>query len=109
MQQVADTKPLTREEAMRILKAHEREIRSRGVLSLALVGSTARDEAGADSDVDVLVAVDRGRHFSLVEFVDLQQYLSLLLGRAVDLMERDALDRPRLREAVLRDAVEVIA
>jgi predicted nucleotidyltransferase len=41
--------------------------------------------------------------------VDLQQYLSHLMGRPVDLIERDALDRPRLREAVLRDAVEVIA
>lgn len=109
MPQVAETRPLRREEAMRILRAHEGEIRSRGVLSLALVGSTARDEAGAASDVDVLVAVDRGRRFSLVEFVGLQQYLSRLMGRPVDLIERDALDRPRLREAVLRDAVEVIA
>jgi predicted nucleotidyltransferase len=103
----AEPAALGREDAIRILRGHADAIRARGVSRLALVGSTARDEAVAGSDIDVPVDVDRSRSFSLVEFVDLQDYLADILGCCVDLIERDALDRPEVRDAILRDAVEV--
>jgi predicted nucleotidyltransferase len=49
-----------------------------GVKSLALFGSVARDEAGAASDVDLLVEFDRPTgYFGLVR---LQLFLQQLLG-----------------------------
>ena len=51
--------------------------------------------------------MDRGRRISLVDFVDLQDYLSHLLGRRADLAEAGALARTRVRESVLRDAIEI--
>ncbi|MGE0121224.1 MAG: nucleotidyltransferase family protein [Dongiaceae bacterium] len=99
----------SREEAIAALLDHEREIRARGVTRLALFGSFARNEPTADSDVDILVDIDRRRVFSLIDFIDLQDYMAAILGRPVDLMERDALGRPRLRDAVLRDVVQVFA
>ena len=46
---------MRRDEALRLLAAHREEIARFGVKSLAIFGSVARDEAGPDSDVDVLV------------------------------------------------------
>ncbi|HEY1981817.1 MAG TPA: nucleotidyltransferase domain-containing protein [Xanthobacteraceae bacterium] len=43
------------EEIIAKLRAHEPELRAAGVASLALFGSTARDEQRGDSDVDVVV------------------------------------------------------
>ncbi len=51
--------------------------------------------------------MDRGRRFSLVDFVDLQDYLSHLLGRHADLAEAGALAGSRVRDSVLRDAIEI--
>jgi len=97
------------EERARVLAAlreHERELRARGVTRLALFGSVARGDLGPKSDVDLLVEVDAGRGFGLFAFLDLKDDLAALLGRPVDLAFLDAM-RPRLREMVLRDAIEV--
>jgi len=94
------------EERARVLAAlrgHERELRARGVARLALFGSMARGDVGSGSDVDLLIEVDAARAFGLFAFLDLKDDLAALLGRPVDL---DAM-RPRLRELVLRDAIEV--
>lgn len=106
MQEVADTKPLRREEAMRILKAHEGELRAQGVTRLALFGSTARDEARADSDVDVLADIDWQQPFSLVEWAGLELYLQQLLGRRVEVTLRRGLKK-HLTTSVMADAEEV--
>lgn len=46
---------MRRDEALRIIRAHEAELRAMRVESVELFGSVARDEAKPDSDVDVLV------------------------------------------------------
>jgi uncharacterized protein len=75
-----------------------------GVTDLALFGSTARDAARPDSDVDVLVSFDSpatsDRYFGV------QFFLEDLLGRPVDLVTRKAL-RPELRPFVENEAVHV--
>ena len=43
---------------MLAVRRHERELRARGLTRLALFGSTARGEAGPNSDVDLLAAFD---------------------------------------------------
>ena len=88
------------------LRRHEAELRARGLTRLALFGSTARGDLGPESDVDLLIEVDAASRFGLFAFLDLKTDLSGLLGRPVDLAFPDAM-RPRLRAAVLRDAVEV--
>ncbi len=59
--------------------------RRRGVHRLSFFGSVVRDDFGPDSDVDVLVEFEPDANVGLFEFVDLQQDLSELIGRAVDL------------------------
>ncbi len=98
--------PLTCEQAMRVLSAHEREIRAQGVTRLALFGSTARDEARPDSDVDVLVDFDRKRELSLLDIAGLEIYLHDLLGREVETANRERL-KPFLKDNILAEAIEV--
>jgi uncharacterized protein len=98
--------PGERERVLQVLRRHERELRARGLTRLALFGSTARGDLGPQSDVDLLIEVDSASLFGLFAFLDLKNDLSGLLDRRVDLAFADAM-RPRLRDAVLRDAVEV--
>jgi len=72
------------------------------VQSLSIFGSVARDEAGPDSDIDLLVEFDRP--VGLFAFVRTKQYLEQILGSRVDLVTPDALRR-EFRESVLREAV----
>ena len=93
-----------RNETLAILGAHREELRRRGVRSLAVFGSVARDEARPDSDVDVLVEVERP--MGLIGFITLQAYLEEILGREVDLGTPESL-KPAIRDRVLREAVRV--
>jgi predicted nucleotidyltransferase len=95
-----------RQRIIEVLRRREPELRARGLTRLALFGSTARGDLGPASDVDLLIEVDPERRFGLFAFLDLKEDLARLLGRSVDLAFADAM-RPRLRAAVLRDAVEV--
>jgi hypothetical protein len=95
-----------RERVLRVLRGRETELRARGLTRLALFGSTARGDLGPQSDVDLLIEVDAASRFGLFAFLDLKNDLAGLLGRPVDLAFVDAM-RPRLRAAVLRDALEV--
>jgi hypothetical protein len=66
------------------LKANADKLRSRGVERVGLYGSTARGEATASSDVDLLLSLCP-RSISLFELAGLQEELEQLLGRTVDL------------------------
>ena len=84
---------------------YRRELVARfGVKHLALFGSTARDTAVVQSDVDVLVEFDGPA--TSAQFFGVQFYLEDLLGCAVDLVTQKAL-RPELRPHVERDSVDV--
>ena len=74
-----------------------------GVTRLALFGSTVRDEARTDSDVDI-VGFD-GPATSSRDF-GVQFYLEDELGCVVDLVTEKAL-RPELRPYIEREAVNV--
>jgi predicted nucleotidyltransferase len=94
---------MRRDDALRIIGAHADELRQQfDVRSLSLFGSVARDQARADSDVDVLVEFERT--VSLFAFVRLRDRLSEILGQRVDLSETDALHR-RLKDRILREAI----
>lgn len=73
-----------------------------GVARLHVFGSTARDQARADSDIDVLYELAPGARLGW-EIEDLADELSALLGRRVDLVSRGGLHE-RLRDQVLTEA-----
>ncbi|MGZ4956943.1 MAG: nucleotidyltransferase family protein [Methylobacter sp.] len=75
-----------------------------GVTQMALFGSTARDEAGENSDVDILVGFDGPA--TSARYFGVQFYLEDQLGCPVDLVTEKAL-RPELRPFVEREAINV--
>jgi uncharacterized protein len=95
---------VTRDEVLRVLRDHREDLIRLGAKSLALFGSTARDEAGAESDVDLLVQFTDEPGFD--GYMSLKFYLEDLLGRRVDLVMDEAL-KPWARPAVEREAIYV--
>ena len=75
-----------------------------GGTELALFGSTARDAARNDSDVDVLVSFDGPA--TSERYFGVQFYLEDLFGAPIDLVTDKAL-RPELRPFVEKEAVHV--
>jgi len=69
---------------------------------LALFGSVLRDDFRPNSDVDVLVEFESG-HVPGFSFVTVQDELSELLGRRVDLHTPASLSR-HFRDDVVREA-----
>lgn len=59
--------------------------RRHGIAKLSLFGSVLREDFGAESDVDVLVEFEPGMCVSYFTLGGLQQDLSDLFGRHVDL------------------------
>jgi len=96
---------MEREHVLRLLAAHKATLMERFAVSrLALFGSTARDTATADSDIDILIAFDGPA--TSKRYFGVQFYLEDLLGRPVDLVTEKAL-RPELRPYVEHEAVHV--
>ena len=93
---------MTRAEALAWLRQHREEFADLHVRSLALFGSVVRDEAGATSDVDVLVEFDAP--VGLFEFLELRERLERILGVRVDLVTPRGL-KPQLRDRILAEAV----
>ena len=75
-----------------------------GVYHVRVFGSVARGEATETSDVDLLVKVYPGR--SLLDVGGFLMDMQDLFERKVDVLTDEGL-KPRIREQVLREAVEV--
>jgi hypothetical protein len=71
------------------------------VRELALFGSAVREDFGPGSDVDVLVSFDEDAPWSLWDLITMQDELSELFGRPVDLVEREGLTNPFRRQRIL--------
>ena len=96
---------MNRDIAIATLKAHEAELKRLGVDHLYLFGSTAREEARDDSDVDLFFDYPRGK-FGLYELIEVKEAAARILGRPTDIMTRDSIHK-RIRARVEADAVPV--
>ena len=95
----SDTGRIDREHVIAKLRAHERQLKDAGIVRLSLLGSTARGDAGPDSDVDLLAAFDHTRRISLLDIVGMELDLTEMLGCKVDLIEEGTLKRRVYRSA----------
>ncbi len=79
--------------------------RQYSVRDMWLFGSYVHDKQTADSDLDVLVTFDNPT-LSLIEFIQLEQQLSELLGVSVDLIERETL-KPDIGKRITQEAIVI--
>lgn len=99
---------MRRAEVLSKLKETESALRAKGVEALYLFGSHARDEATADSDVDVFVDPVSNERFGFLEFMDAYETLRKAVGTNIELgySTREGLSR-YVRKDIERDAVRV--
>jgi predicted nucleotidyltransferase len=79
------------------------------IAELSFFGSVLRDDFRPDSDVDVLIAFAPDAHWSLFDLVKMQDDLSTILGRTVDLVSKRAVERSHnwIRKQEILESAEV--
>lgn len=88
----------------RLATSREDLLRDYGLRRIGLFGSCLRGDDRPDSDVDLLVELDRP--IGLFKFQRLQNELTHLLGHPVDLVTPNAL-KPHIGAEILRTVVDV--
>ena len=80
------------------------------ITELSLFGSVFREDFGPDSDVDVLVRFAPEADWGLLEHVAMEEELSAIVGRKMDLVTRRAVERStnRIRREAILGSAEVV-
>ncbi|MCD6219961.1 nucleotidyltransferase family protein [Candidatus Calescamantes bacterium] len=95
------------DEIKSILKKHEKKLKEEyGIKEIGIFGSFVRGEEREDSDIDILVEFYPEASISLLDFVEIEHYLTDLLGVKVDLVEKSAL-KPRIGKRILQEVISI--
>jgi len=80
------------------------------IRELALFGSVLNDAFRPNSDVDVLVTFLPEAEWSLLDHIQMEEELSALLGRQVDLVSKKAVEHSEnwLRRRAILESAEVV-
>jgi len=80
------------------------------VSELAAFGSVLREDFRADSDIDMIVGFSPDADWSLLEHIAMQDELTAILGRRVDLVTRRAVERSRnwIRRKAILESVQPV-
>ncbi len=93
---------MRRDDVLRILAEHREPLEALGATNVAIFGSVARDEARPDSDVDILI--DLNRPMGLLALARIHNYFEDILGNPVDVVQRKNL-KQRIRQRILDEAI----
>ena len=74
------------------------------VKTIGFFGSYARGEQNPKSDIDILVEFVEGNSVDLFDFVELEDFLSEVLGVKVDLVTKKAL-KPLIKDQILKETI----
>ena len=94
-----------RDEVLEVLRRHKAEFAARyGVTELGVFGSVARDEAGTESDVDIVIRMTEPKLFFMVH---IKETLEDTLHRPVDIIQYRKTMNALLKKRIDQDAVYV--
>jgi len=65
-----------------------------------------RKEQKKNSDFDILVDFESNSRIGLLKFIELENYLSDIIGIKIDLVMKNAL-KPRIGQHILREVVNI--
>jgi len=92
-------------EIERILAEHKEELYQKyKIKEIGIFGSFVRGEESKESDVDIVVEFEEVP--GLIKFIEIEEYLSKLLGRKVDLVRKPAI-REELKDKILKEVVYI--
>lgn len=95
----------TVDEIKSVLAQHKEELAGRYKVSqIGIFGSYIRGEQRGKSDLDILIEFEDS--ISLLKFVELENYLSEIIGVKVDLVMKSAL-KPRIGKHILREVINI--
>ena len=95
----------TLEEIKNILSKHKEDLKIKyGMDKIGIFGSYVRSEQKGTSDIDILVEFADDASIGLLEFVNMENYLSDLLKMKVDLVEKPAV-KPRIAKQILNEVI----
>jgi predicted nucleotidyltransferase len=95
-----------RDDVLLILKQEVRSVQDRfGVKRMGLFGSIVRDEAGDQSDIDILVELDPEK-ISYRKYLDLEFFLQSLFPRKVEIITLDGVS-PYIFPYISREVIWV--
>ena len=94
---------MTRDELLTRLRELKPWLEEQGIVNVRLFGSYARDEAGPDSDVDLIVEVSKPLGF---RFFGIERELGEILGTTVEMGTEDSMHR-LIKRSAERDLVVV--
>lgn len=97
---------MNRMDAIAKLQQHADAVKGMGATALYLFGSTVRNEARANSDLDLFIDYDPDKRFSLLDLVGIQQFLEEEFAIKVDVTTRTSL-HPMLKDDIEQSAVRV--
>jgi predicted nucleotidyltransferase len=97
---------MKRADAIKKLRAFAPALKQRGATSLYLFGSTARNEAGRTSDLDLFIDDDPLSKFNAFDLVAAKRLLQQGMGVEVDLTTRNGL-HPLIRKKIESEATRV--
>lgn len=93
------------ERILKILEGHKKELQNEyGIKEIGIFGSYVRGEQCRDSDLDLLVEFKPNIKMDLIEFVELENYISEFLNLKVDLVMKSVL-KPRIGKYILKEVV----
>lgn len=96
---------MTRKDILQLLAKFQRDRRDEfGIVRLGIFGSTARDQFGDESDVDVVVEL---AHPDLFALIGIQQELEAVLQRPVDVVRYRENMNAFLKQRIQQEAVYV--
>ncbi|MCS7081296.1 MAG: nucleotidyltransferase family protein [Chloracidobacterium sp.] len=93
------------ETALKVLERCKPKLQEQyGVTRIGVFGSVARNEAGADSDVDIVIEMERPNLFLAAH---IKEELEALLQRPVDLVRLRQRMNPALKRRIEQEAIYV--
>jgi len=93
------------QEIKEILQKHKKEIKEKyKVKKMGIFGSYVKGEQQENSDLDILVEFENS--IGLLKFIELENYLSEIIGIKVDLVMKDAL-KPRIGKHILEEVINI--
>ena len=93
----------TRQEILNLLEKNRETIKSFGVTEIGVFGSVARGEQTENSDVDILVELEKE---TFDAYMRLMFFLEDLFGRKVDLVMKDTI-KPLIKDRILSETIYV--
>lgn len=96
---------MTNAEILDVLRRSEPELRAKGVRHAGLFGSTARGEAGPDSDIDIMIDLDPDAPLGVWDYAGIKLFIGDLFEGRVDVVNRSSL-KPYVAKNAIGDVIE---